>query len=116
MAAQKRAEQRQIDLKRVRSRLLNGPRNRSTSAPRDAFKRTCWSIHSRTNRTKRDEFIEMVIDLMTNHGEAKSWQTTSDIFDGESQTVMQLIRAKGWLRQHIAGWCEEAIMERWEHN
>ena len=68
MAAQ---EKKQMYLKRVRSRVLTGPRNRSTSAPRDAFKRTCWSIHSRTNRTKRNEFIEMVIDLMTNHGGAK---------------------------------------------
>ena len=112
MAAQKRGEQRQIDLKRVRSRSPNGLRKRSTSAPRDAFKRTCWSIHSRTKRTHRDEFIEMVIDLMTNHGGAKSWPTTSDIFDGESQTVMDHSRAKGLLRQHIPGWCEEAIMER----
>ena len=66
----------------------------------------------RTNQIKRDELIEMVIDLMTHYGGAKSWPTTSDIFEGESQTVMHHIRAKGWLWQHIPIWCEEAIMER----
>ena len=112
MAAQKRAEQRLMDLKRVRSLSPNGPRSRSISAPRDAFKRPCWSIHPHINRIKRDELIEMVIDLMTDHGRAKSWPITSDLFGGESSTVMQHIRAKGWLQQHIAPWCEEAMMIR----
>ena len=109
MAAQKRAEQMQVDCKCVRPRLPNGPRNRSAFAPRDACKRTCWNIKSRTNRTNRDEFVEMVIDMITIHGGAKSWPTISDIFDGESLTVMDHIRAKGWLTQHIPVWCEEAI-------
>ena len=93
---QKQIEQRQIKLKHVRSRSPNGPRHRSASAPRDVFRRRCWSIHSRTNGIKRDELIEMAINLMTHHGGAKKWPTTADIFDGESQTVMEYIRAKGY--------------------
>ena len=102
-----------MDHKRVRASLPNRPRSRSISAPpTDAFKRPCWSIVSRNHRTKRDEFIEMVIEMMTSHGRAKNLPITSDLFDGESSTVMQHIRAKCWIQQHIPPWCEEAQMIR----
>ena len=98
--------------KKVAPPLTNCPRGPDQRAPRDACKRQCWSIHSETNRTRRDKLVEMVIDLMTNHGGAKSWPATADIFERESQTVMDHIRTKGWLQQHIPGWCAEAILER----
>ena len=54
----------------------------------------------------------MVIEMLAAHGGAKNWLVGSDIFDGESHTVMDHIRAQGWLRQHILVWCEEAINDR----
>ena len=104
-----KADQMQIDLKRVRPRSPNGQRHRSASAARDAYKRTCWSIKSNTNKTNRDELVEMIIEMIIAHGGAKSWPVGSDIFDGESHIVMDHIRAKGWLKQHIPVWCEAAI-------
>ena len=86
MAARKRAEQRLMDLKRVRSSSPNRPRSRSISAPpRDVFKRPCWSIHSRTHRTKRDELIEMGIEMMTSHRLAKNLLITSDFLTARDQ-------------------------------
>ena len=59
-----------------------------------------------------DDLIEMVIEMMTKHGQAKNWSAAAEIFDGESSTVMQHIMANGWLQQHIPPWCAEAQMTR----
>ena len=58
------------------------------------------------------DLVRMVIEMITAHGAAKNWPVGSDIFDGESNTVMDHIRAQGWRRQHIPVWCEEAINDR----
>ena len=54
----------------------------------------------------------MVIEMITVQGGAKIWPVGSDIFDGESHTVTDHIKAKGWLKQHIPIWCEDAIKYR----
>ena len=69
-------------------------------------------IKSNTNGTTRGDLGRMVIEMMTAHGAAKNWLVGSDIFDGENNTVMEHIKAKGWLRDHIPSWCKDAINDR----
>ena len=56
--------------------------------------------------------MRMVIEMMTTYGAAKNWPVGSDIFDGENYTVMEHIKAKGWLQDHIPVWCKDAIKGR----
>ena len=54
----------------------------------------------------------MVCEMMNTHGAAKNWPVGSDMFDGENPSVMEHIRANGWLQDHIPSRCEEAIKAR----
>ena len=112
LAALNRAEQRQAENERERPRSPTGQRQRSASVPRDAHKRICWSIKSNTNGSNRCDLVRMVCEMMNTYGAAKNWPVGSDIFDGESPTVTEHIKAKGWLQDHIPSWCEKAIKAR----
>ena len=79
-AAEQIVMQRQMEFTRARSRLQNRARPRSISAPpTDNFKRPCWSVHFRNHWTERDDFIEMVVEMMTKHGRATNLPTTLDL-------------------------------------
>ena len=93
VAAVKRAFQRETEYQRARSRSPQRARSMSALAlPKEACKRLCWSMYTRNQPTDRDELIEMVIENIEKHGSATHMPADSEIFDGESNTVMQHIK------------------------
>ena len=62
--------------------------------------------------TQKSELLRMVLALINEHGQAKNWPHDSEIFDGEGHAVMQHLSARGWEKEHIQMYCQEAQMTR----
>ena len=56
----------------------------------------------------------MVIANIRDFGPATNWPHDIDIFDGEGQTFMKLLRARGWEQPHNPMYCQEAQATRGE--
>ena len=91
------------------------PRSRSMSVTAAAKYQSFWSIKSQTNPTCR-EVRDMFTRMWKKHGPAKDWPSDARIFDSEGPKFRKHISKRGWTKDHIPIWCQDAIEARAKEN
>ena len=75
-----------------------------------------WSFKSYNNPTCRDELKDMFTRMWKKHGPAKDWPLDARIFDSEGPKFRKHISKRGWTKDHIPIWCQDAIEARAKEN
>ena len=87
-------------------------RSRSLSIPSTAKYQNLWSFKSTHRATCREDLMGLFSSMWRRHGSAKHWPLDAKIFDGEGIKFRKHISNRGWTKDHIPIWCQEAIEPR----